>query len=62
MRHKILTMASAALLAVGALATTATPAQAEWPDQQITFVVALGPGGSADRTAPRRCPAPSGRT
>ncbi|MDG4720333.1 MULTISPECIES: Bug family tripartite tricarboxylate transporter substrate binding protein [Thalassospira] len=51
MRHKILTMASAALFAVGALATTATPAQAEWPDQQITFVVALGPGGSADRTA-----------
>ena len=51
MRNKILTMASAALLAVGALATTATPAKAEWPDQQITFVVALGPGGSADRTA-----------
>lgn len=32
---------------------TALPAQAQadWPEQQITFVVALGPGGSADRTA-----------
>lgn len=26
-------------------------AQEQWPSRQITFVVALGPGGSADRTA-----------
>ncbi|WP_417847089.1 tripartite tricarboxylate transporter substrate binding protein [Thalassospira povalilytica] len=53
MRHKILSMVSAALFAASTFAMAQAPAQAqtEWPDQQITFVVALGPGGSADRTA-----------
>ncbi|OKH88866.1 hypothetical protein LF95_01910 [Thalassospira sp. TSL5-1] len=53
MRRKILSMASAALFAASTFAMSLAPAQAEtkWPDQQITFVVALGPGGSADRTA-----------
>lgn len=36
-----------------ALLLAGLPAHAEdnWPNKQITFVIALGPGGSADRTA-----------
>ena len=44
-----------AAIAGFAVATLAGGIQAgtadDWPNQQITFVVALGPGGSADRTA-----------
>lgn len=31
--------------------STVAHAEDEWPKKQITFVIALGPGGSADRTA-----------
>ncbi|MBK1624297.1 Bug family tripartite tricarboxylate transporter substrate binding protein [Afifella marina] len=45
--------ALAGLVAGMTLLGTSISAQAQddWPNQQITFVVALGPGGSADRTA-----------
>ncbi len=44
--------AAIAGLAVATLAGGMQAGAAEdWPSQQITFVVALGPGGSADRTA-----------
>lgn len=47
---KLKTLASAVALAAVALSTVVRPAVAQdWPSQQITFVVALGPGGSADR-------------
>lgn len=39
-------LGSALLLSAGA-----THAADNWPEKQITFVIALGPGGSADRTA-----------
>ncbi len=39
-------------LSIGAASlSTAAHAEDEWPKKQITFVIALGPGGSADRTA-----------
>ncbi|MBR9762805.1 MAG: tripartite tricarboxylate transporter substrate binding protein [Rhodobacteraceae bacterium] len=42
------TLAAALTAAVSPLAVSAAE---NWPPRQITFVVALGPGGSADRTA-----------
>jgi tripartite-type tricarboxylate transporter receptor subunit TctC len=51
------TLAALLTTAVAPLAASATEA---WPPRQITFVVALGPGGSADRTARPRA-APVGR-
>lgn len=39
-------------LSIGAASlSTVAHAEDEWPKKQITFVIALGPGGSADRTA-----------
>lgn len=49
---KRLGVALVASLTLAAVAMPTGPATAqEWPNQRITFVVALGPGGSADRTA-----------
>ena len=42
------TLGTALAAAVSPLAVSAAE---NWPPRQITFVVALGPGGSADRTA-----------
>ena len=44
----VATLAAALSAAVSPLAVSAAE---NWPPRQITFVVALGPGGSADRTA-----------
>lgn len=44
----VATLAAALTAAVSPLAVSAAE---NWPPRQITFVVALGPGGSADRTA-----------
>lgn len=41
----------AAFLAVTGMIATASAQEEAWPTQQITFVVSLGTGGSADRTA-----------
>ncbi|MCQ9615752.1 tripartite tricarboxylate transporter substrate-binding protein [Paenalcaligenes niemegkensis] len=52
---KMLKSWTAALLLGSSLAfaasTPAVAAEDNWPNQQITFVIALGSGGSADRTA-----------
>lgn len=39
------------LTMIAALTPLAASAQSDWPPSRVTFVVALGPGGSADRTA-----------
>lgn len=45
------TLAATACLAAAAALVAPQPAAADtWPTRQITFVVALGPGGSADRS------------
>src|SRR5690625_660883 len=48
--RKLKYLALSAALGVSMLGVNAQAAD-DWPDQQITFVIALGPGGSADRTA-----------
>lgn len=52
---RIKTWAATLLVGSSLTLTAAAPAFAQkadnWPNQQITFVIALGPGGSADRTA-----------
>lgn len=49
---KLKTWACSLLIGSALLVSTNTVHAADnWPDKQITFVIALGPGGSADRTA-----------
>lgn len=50
---KIKSWAAGLLLGASLMGATATTAQSadNWPNKQLTFVIALGPGGSADRTA-----------
>ena len=48
MSPKIRTTHSSARLALGALAASATPAWAAWPDKTINLVVPFAPGGSTD--------------
>lgn len=50
---KIKSWAAGLLLGASLISATATTAYAadNWPNKQLTFVIALGPGGSADRTA-----------
>ena len=51
MQRRHFTTAALGLTLATALTPLAATAQTDWPPQKLTFVVALGPGGSADRTA-----------
>lgn len=51
MKRRQFTAAALSLPLAATLGPMTAAAQNTWPPQKITFVVALGPGGSADRTA-----------
>lgn len=51
MKRRLFTTAALGLSLAAMLHPVASAAQEAWPPRQITFVVAFGPGGSADRTA-----------
>ncbi|AJE48427.1 tripartite tricarboxylate transporter substrate binding protein [Celeribacter indicus] len=51
MKRRLFTAGLLGLSLATALTPLAAAAQDNWPPRKITFVVALGPGGSADRTA-----------
>lgn len=51
MRRRHFTRTALGLTLAASLLPLAAAAQEAWPPRKITFVVALGPGGSADRTA-----------
>ncbi|MFV0334821.1 MAG: Bug family tripartite tricarboxylate transporter substrate binding protein [Tropicimonas sp.] len=51
MKRRSFTAAAFGLSLAAALTPLSAAAQDAWPPRKITFVVALGPGGSADRTA-----------
>lgn len=48
---RLFTAAALGTALAAAVSPLAVSAAEDWPPRQITFVVALGPGGSADRTA-----------
>jgi len=51
MKRRLFTAGVIGLSLTAALSPIAVSAEDSWPPRKITFVVALGPGGSADRTA-----------
>ncbi|MGY9047604.1 hypothetical protein P775_26620 [Puniceibacterium antarcticum] len=51
MKRRLFTAAVLSLSLAASLQPMRAAAQDAWPPQKINFVVALGPGGSADRTA-----------
>ncbi|MGP9700399.1 hypothetical protein [Halomonas sp. AOP29-A2-28] len=50
-KKKVIATAMLGFSLTAAITPLTATAQESWPTQKITFVVALGPGGSADRTA-----------
>jgi len=50
-KKKFIATAMLGFSLAAAISPLTASAQESWPPQKITFVVALGPGGSADRTA-----------
>lgn len=50
-KKKFIATAMLGFSLAAAISPLTASAQESWPTQKITFVVALGPGGSADRTA-----------
>lgn len=51
MKRRVFNTSALGLLMAGALQPAFSAAKDSWPPRKITFVVGLGPGGSADRTA-----------
>ena len=50
-KKKVIATAMLGFSLAAAISPLPAMAQESWPPQRVTFVVALGPGGSADRTA-----------